>query len=593
MGLRQTMKPMRFKIELEIQAPILVKSSSPAAFGVDAAMDVMPYGPDKGKPRIPGTALRGNLAEAFEQLHPGSTRAGSWIGRWVGREPDSSTDALRGALILGDLVSATRADPGNDRTRIKIDEDMGSVESGMLQVIETPWRAGRPVTFSGIAWLYDANMDDLPGKDAAAVLQRALSWLTQLGAHKTIGFGRIRKATVTPLPAEDRSEDASLAGAECLDVTLRPQQPLCVARHGSMDNLFVSEEFIPGNMLAGAIMETAKHLGLADDLKSAGFDLVRFRHAFPARNEGVRRFGIPCSWTTAGDMVEYPVAKTVGGRAPSFSLDWKDKDWTRFEQSIGVVHPARELRVRTKIDSQKRTADRGSGTATDGGKLFAWETVHPFLADGTPCLWNARIDLTALEDQNRRDKIAELLRTVLANLGFVSKTKALCPASVRKGTPDSHTINSAQPLLLDLVTPALLVDPRWQKGTAGHTSSADLLDLYQEAWSKLSGQSLELTHFFARQQLLGGEQAERTFLKHKAYNPWLLTSAGSVFSFTVKDPDTAQRKLDEWLRQGLGMPDWATQENIGTTWRTNPYLRENGFGEIAIHAAQSAAKEQT
>jgi hypothetical protein len=358
-----------------------------------------------------------------------------------------------------------------------------------------------------------------------------------------------------------------------------------------MDNLFVSEDFIPGNMLAGAIMETAKYLGLDADLRKAGFDLIRFRYSFPATTVGKRAACVPYSWTTGGDMIDQPLAQTVHGDAPAFAMDWKGKDWGRYEKALGIVQPARELRVRTKIDSVKRTADRGKGTEEDGGKLFAWEMVHPCLDDekATPCVWNSRIDLTGL-DKEAREPMANLLRTVLSSLAFVSKTKAICPASIQMGAPDSHTIRG-NTLCIDLVTPALLIDPRWQRGLSGHISAEVMRDLYKEVWFGLSGKSLELTHFFARQHLSGGEQAFHTFQKDKPYNPWLLTSAGSVFVFNVKDPDKAQDKLNEWLTRGLDLPGWTTGDNVGTMWKQNPFLRQNGFGEIAIHDASAYPHE--
>ena len=55
-----------------------------------------------------------------------------------------------------------------------------------------------------------------------------------------------------------------------------------------------------------------------------------------------------------------------------------------------------------------------------------------------------------------------------------------------------------------------------------------------------------------------------------------------MFVFDVTDQTKADVKVDNWLKHGLPLPDWA--ENLyGNNWQTCPFLPENGFGEIAVN----------
>lgn len=274
---------------------------------------------------------------------------------------------------------------------------------------------------------------------------------------------------------------------------------------------------------------------------------------------------------------------------PAFPIDWKESG-DELKQ-LGWAFPARELRVRTAIDSQKRTAKKPDEDNA-GGALFAWEMIHPFDDAKKPVAWRARIDLTEVKD---RTKTGQVLARVLARLSFVSKTKARCEVGVVP-VDDAETAQiEGEKLILVLQTPALLVDPRFQgvEGVAlsGALSAVDMLALYQAAWSEISGGSLELSHHFATQSLSGGNYLYHQFQKKKGsntpYDPFLLTDAGSVFVFDVKHAENAKQKLEYWLNGGLDLPGWA-KNRFGDIWKHNPYLPQNGFGEIAVHAAPFA-----
>ncbi len=269
--------------------------------------------------------------------------------------------------------------------------------------------------------------------------------------------------------------------------------------------------------------------------------------------------------------------------APAFPCDWKN--YADAEAPYGIIHPAREMRVRTRIDPKKRTADRGDGD--EGGALFALEVVHPFTADDAPLAWHGGIDFPEGLEARDRKALASQLQRLLATLGFVSKTKAVCNVTATPSqAPKAPNFKEGDTFRIVLTTPALIADSRFQdlNGTpkSGALNASETQACYAAAWEALSDGSLELSHAFADQFLAGGNALARRYQKGKAYDPWLLTSAGSVFVFTVKCPAKAEQKIKTWLTRGLDLPTWA-ETRFGKDWNSNPYRTENGFGEIAVH----------
>jgi hypothetical protein len=113
---------------------------------------------------------------------------------------------------------------------------------------------------------------------------------------------------------------------------------------------------------------------------------------------------------------------------------------------------------------------------------------------------------------------------------------------------------------------------------------------YGAVFAEWTGGALELTRIFARQTLHGGIYLHRRFQERNRYRPYALTATGSVFVFSVVPgqealaADTAAK----WLSDGLPTPRWAVEAfarkgHDGAYWSNNPYLPENGFGEIAVN----------
>ena len=616
------------EITLTLKGPVLVKSSNPAAFGLDTTVARVAIGAEQGKVYIPGTLLKGKLAESLAQLAMIDPRLERLNRDWLGvhsDQPGSNNDPYRGRLMIDDLIAITSEEKSSTdgvRTRIKINEALGSVDEKMLQVTEMPFAPGLSVEFKGQARFF---ADEDKALEVERFVRTGLHWLTQVGADRSVGFGRLKRVCVKRI-AGRKAESTLPKGVApvALDIVIRPLGPLCISKHKIGGNLFESEMFIPGNVLKGALAETWAALaggrlnngvaGLDDSKRSAlknNFENLRFRHAFPALAvpERQRPQAVPHSVVKAkhgkqsvirdvaaqGDPAVFVFKDNPNTDcliAPAFRTDWKATDFEKVDPHFGWAHPAKELRVRTAIDSKKRRADKGNpdtGVEPEG-KLFAWEMVHPFTSKGKKVVWHSRVDLCGVNEADLAD-VAEQLAELLSVLSFVSKTKAPCEVAIKSVLPVSNTVHDMpETVAIVLQTPALLCDPRFQYLTGGTQKSGtlsfdNLHQHYAAVWEskEFAEGALTLKHFFASQSLAGGDYLHRRFRKDKAYNPWLLTDAGSVFVFQVTNTAKARTVIDKWVERGLPLPKWA--ETVwGCDWKTNPYLRENGFGEIAVHS---------
>ena len=197
--------------------------------------------------------------------------------------------------------------------------------------------------------------------------------------------------------------------------------------------------------------------------------------------------------------------------------------------------------------------------------------------------WLAEVDLSALPDDDVRATVEAQLRELLAYpLRDIGKTKARATAELL-GPVEPAVLSHLAPVeglsILTLQTPALLLNP---EGLSEASTEEHLRQRYEETWRKhLPG--LTLRRYFARQTLAGGVYLHHRFLAGREYRPFILTDAGSVFVFEGDSP-----KLGDYLRQGLPNAQWVQHWYGGDCaeadlWKHCPYIRENGFGEIALN----------
>jgi hypothetical protein len=615
------MQDVTLTVTLTLQGPILTHSTAPGASHLSS-----PFARNaRGEYNVPGSLIKGRLREAWTELESAvgnflPARCGLTIEQLLGhgsgnqQNDELSTQPKRGRLHFEDFVdhhkSLTSSGQEQVRYRIKLDEARGSVSKGAYQVIEAPYAVGDEASFAGQIRFRAKNADD--AQKIKNCIEVGLRWVTNVGANCNVGFGRLLDVQVADSGPAATSTPASVTatGAERLEIQIAPLSPFCVSRRRIADNLFESEIFIPGAVLKGCVAHTWRTLR-GDDPDGeihTGYDLtraelcehfhsVRFTHALPARrSQRSRPVTPPLSLVKlqAHDGALYDVAlfrepiligEPNGSNgtkwiAPSFDIDWKDDSDVR--QLFGWADPTRELRVRTAIDPNRRKAKEE--------QLFAYEMIVP-----EDVIWHGAIDLSAITDLSSRKKVEEQLVGLLTSgLRGLGKTKAEVTVSVSAaGTTPPVYLSDPNPRIdaqsqehfwiVTLQTPAILCDPKGINGKG-------LLETYQRAWDQLSSSTLRLKYFFARQSLAGGYYLYRRFMKPGEYYPYLLTDPGSVFVLAaVSGKETeAHERIGNWLARGLPIPDLTLPAIKDDSlphddWRNCPYVREGGYGEIAVN----------
>lgn len=557
----------QLSLDITLIAPWLVHGNDPGKFGLDATL----LRDHCGRPILPGTLLQGRLRDAWTEMHRDFALPVPAPDLWFGRPGDEAE--ARGRLWVDDLVMVGELDEVSLSTRVPIDPDSGAARQGMLLMIEQSCPPGTPVGFSGIwrAWL-----DPAEAQSIAQAIQAGLRWHSQLGAQRSIGFGRVAAVTV-------KAERIACAAprqvpdAERLRLTLVPAVPLCVGTRSRGGNVFTSSDIISGGTIKGAIatqlrQQYGKSLAeLRRQSKLAEhFDALSVTHALPARDQR-RPAALPLSLAAVGetlyDLSEWPTPQLIEGQAPAFSHDWKTPLWVAAADAQSWGHTRSYLRVRTAIDAQTRTANEN--------KLFAYECR---VAEGAT-RWLADIDLGAIPAADRNTVIGELATLLHAGLGPIGKTDAWATASLSADLDQVWQRNpvTGKRVVMQLNTPALLIASR----QVADQASPDLAVIYRALFAHLSGNSLQLSHYFASHSMSGG-----AFLGMRrgasGRRPYVLTDAGSVFVFAVNDQATAAGILAAWQGQGLPLSE-AVCEEAGNDWQRNPYLPQNGYGEIAVN----------
>jgi len=556
----------QFQIDITLIAPWLVHGNDPGKFGLDATL----LRDHQGRPILPGTLLQGRLRHAWAEMRKDFQLAMPDPAQWFGKE-GNERDA-RGRLWIDDLVMLN---PPNDQslsTRVPIDPDTGAARQGMLLMIEQLCPPGTPVHFSGTwrAWLDDAEANELQ-----KAIQAGLNWQSQLGAQRSVGFGKIEKISTSRKKVEKNNTTAP-SGAR-LRLTLDFASPLCVGARSRRGNVFISSDTISGGTLKGAIASQLRQQygkpvpELNEQSKlDKHFDALRFTHAFPA-NGNQRPGALPLSLAAVeGNLYDLAACATpqlIDQNAPAFCHDWKKNAWNAALQQQAWGKTQRHLRVRTAIDPETRTAQEQ--------KLFAYDCC---VAE-TGTRWLADIDFSAIPAADRDQVCAELAALLQAGLGPIGKTDAWASASLSAETASvwSQMEITSNSVTVQLNTPALLI----ASSQVAEQNTPDLQAIYRALFDELSDNSLHLSHYFASHHMAGGE-----FLHKKRsagrYLPYVLTDAGSVFIFKVNDAKKAKITLAHWQQLGLPLPK-AVESEAGNDWQRNPYLPQNGYGEVAIN----------
>lgn len=627
-------------IELTIQAPFMTQATEPGNYGLDA---VMAKNAD-GDFMIPATLLIGCLRESWEELTnvvsqaqqsltasipvPEKSEIKTLLGA-SSEETDGDFSPLRKRLFFTELVLKNE-NTETPRVRISIDPERGAASDGMLQVLESPSASGAELVFAGKVSFFSTDHEEK--EKIHRQILCGLQGIEQIGALTSIGFGRLVNAVVeeeniceiavTIDPQSDQTNNFA--------ILLRPSAPFCIAGRPQANNVFVSEEVIPGGVIRGVLAQTIDTLnsgGKLDCLKEQ-FSKIAVTHAFPsvspdpnvrpdirplhfplslvkvrmptainpsggkmtkaqkrklkAKKESLNAEQQPGRDEKCHDVARLPGPVLIYNSVPAFHIDWKTDDDVK--EQFGWPQLSREMRVRTAISRERRRQE--------DEQLFAYEMIQP----GKAC-WLARVDLSAIEESTR-PMVAKQLQAVLkTGLFGIGKNKTSAEVELLPSVKDKFQRGNLGPLqkrgelILTLQSPALLLDPFC---LAGVPDSKALHQAYAESWKTLCP-LLALERFFARQKLSGGKYQYRRFQQKRParsdYYPWLLTEAGSVFVFKTIQKEHREevcKFLSRWLATGLPLPSTAITaydlpEDIDTQWQCCPYIPQNGYGEIAVN----------
>jgi hypothetical protein len=577
----------RFQAEITLIGPLLTRSTSAGEFGIDAAFFCEWR---NGNFCFPGSLIKGRLRECWTQLAaaalpelPNSQEIDAWLGATTGNSEDlgdtsSSYDPQRARAIFDESFDwKERRDAGEtkQRIRIAIDDQRRAAEDAMLLVEENPFPTGQQAVFHGeISFWAKDNVEAVRFERA---LDLALRAIPALGANQGVGYGRIAAAKVKRLPDSASAAATWPAASDRITIRWRTNQALCISDHRPSGNIFESVEVVPGGVLKGALATQVERLGASRFRELLeNLSRIRFGHAKPSLVGKDPAVVAPMSLVVAAgsayDVIWQKEAIVVGNEAPKFRPDWKEEDKKKIAGLTNTISLDRSLRVRTKIDPEKRRAKDEN--------LFAYEMVLP-RSEGRPVEWVSEVSLAGVPEAERAAVVRQLETALQNGLTGVGKTKARFEVRGEASAGSERKLEGDR-ISITLITDALLGSPREM-----HTKD-ELFDYYTKCWADLSNGSLELSHFFATQKLAGGVYHHRRFFQGSVYRPWFLTESRSVFVLMVKDQQGATENVQAWLASGLQLTQdvivgYELPKDSRERWKKCPYVPENGYGEIAVN----------
>jgi hypothetical protein len=226
------------------------------------------------------------------------------IPEWLGEEPpeDTGDEPRRGRLLFGDFADL-ETDVGEEklRYRIAIEECRGAADAQKLQMMESPYAAGKPVKFTGkVRFLIsDAELAQGRRSEVAEALERGLWWMRAAGGNRTVGFGEVAGVTMGEVVEEPPPLQVTAKGT-LWSLRLTFQEPLMFSERRIAENLFESGDIIPGGAIKGALAEMIKVEPAAFESLKNELHKVGFTHAFPAVKGGSRPEQWPLSLVAFG-----------------------------------------------------------------------------------------------------------------------------------------------------------------------------------------------------------------------------------------------------------------------------------------------------
>ncbi len=513
---------------------------------------------------------------------------------------------------------------GNEKHyRIKINEATGVVEDGHIQVIETKYPVGTEVTFTGQGLYIETKQ--YPAHLLELWLNKALQTIDAIGAFKTVGFGEIVKAKCTFRAKQHQGmghQSLKTLTSKPLRVAFKADRPLCFAKpRAKTSNLFSSQEYIPGNAIKAALVNSRYYQELAQDapLKRYIDDLV-ISHAKPvalssSTNEvtetdrvhqtaahltpaktlplSLLQFPIPDVDTIYFDAAQItsPIVlkREDAVYAGAFATDAKKAPCSTVLKEYGAVAPklVRELIVRTAVNADTNSADNS--------QLFSYETVSH-----RNVFWVAQFSLPNVDacgcsiepaqSEVLGQQILEVLNQGLNNLG---KTKAFLSYHDHDQPGDEPVeLKASQYFSIKLESDALLFESQ-DIENALTNNEEPLLHVLKHYFSQDVFLNIEvpLIACYADTKVVGGDYVFKRFNNGKSYAPQILVKAGSVLTFDISQLDIAQKEqvaqtVEQLIHTGLPSSSSTiakanSQGSEVELFKVTPYLPQNGFGQVS------------
>lgn len=633
---RSNGKHYHINFELILKAPFMTKSSGAMRFGLDTFSQQ-----ENGSLVINGSQLKGVIRHQlvrFNQLLNDEQLA-KLIGYAFGPQPQQpeyhSFDhaALTFPWKLTEQGEEQVSVEPEKLYRIKMNQETGTVEEGHIQVIESKYPVGTLVTFTGRGRYIESQT--VPADILQSWLNKALQAVSAIGAFKSIGFGEVVSAKCTvnkKLPSPSiKDKTVKPLNQVPLRVAFNADRPICFAKPRSKtSNTFVSEDFIPGNALKAALINSHyfQSLEANSPLKEHINQLV-VSHAKPiavfldSDSQRAEKIPLPKPWsqhlaaqTLPLSLMQFSIPACDNGQPQECYLDVAElntavliqKDNMLFSgafesdrkgdvplsvrQAYGANLPEmkRELLVRTAVNASTQSAEDGS--------LFSYDTLrHEDLT------WIVEFSLPKISESGEPisdhtsevigRQVLEVVHQGLFNLGKTKATLEFQDSYSGSGcTGAFKRSDTTQKLSLKLESDALLFDAKDLK-EINNNQQDQLFSLVANYFAQLvfTDVAVPLVACYADTQLVGGDYLLNRFYKPSAYQPQIVVKAGSVFTFDLSQLTSGEREqvfiqVEKILHTGLPSP------NKGWDFNTTPYLPQNGFAKITWLSNEIIAQHQ-
>ena len=563
-----------FDITITVRTPVLCAGLDKKAWGLDFAF----IRNQDGAPIIPRDHVKGHVRQALETLcrHTGLVDADD-ITRWLGKASEKKGEPEKGRVIFDDLVlrDAPPA-PEAPYARIRIDEDKGTVEKGMLAFIEQIAPPGEELAFSG---RITALLEEDDAKRFGKALEKALKLIPAIGAMKSVGFGEVVSTQVQSSSPETTGQAAlSLPNAESVTFEVTFDRPLIIDSRKEADNLVVGSEVIPGGAIKGALAWLLGVQGRITEFSDALSQIV-ISHAFPLDDENKEELAHPIPLCMASfkhkdkyifkcDLGGGDKPLVLNGQAPFYPPDWKADAFEAAKTQLGYPTKAvlrREQRTRVAIDYEKGAAEES--------QLFTEVAISERIDGKKKRRWRFTIARNGA-DETEFQQLLEYLCGGLFNLGRTNATMTV--EEIREAdAPGLEPFDGEDSIYaVMLLTPAVILDALALLDEQGEWAKS-AKEAYQDYWKHVLPDA-ELVDFMASQRWAGGYLGLRFRpYGNDIYYPFMLTEPGSVFLLRL--PNGGKEKLENFLRHNLPHAPLNGQE---PTWKESPFVPKNGYGRI-------------